>query len=345
MATTEHKQSVRNAWINRLRDEALRMRRQEVSKCVHIGILIATYADADGTNAFPSYQTLGAIAGCTEETVTRCVKVLMAVGLLRRKRRPNLPSVYLLVPPVGKEVPWLEHLHLYTDTRQAKRRKEQKAKEIACALAKKAEEEADEGSRTPFQNGVREPFPDRVPDTVPAGGSEIPGPRSGTGSDPVRERVPDTVPAGGDQYRPTFGRDPGTDQTMADDSPQPPTRGRARPGESDQSSAEPDDVPYGRCEECGRALTKPGRTRCSRHQELPAHPKTRRGRAIQPPIIAVVPDVPPAPAEPARPPFQWKREDPLAPARICGCGREFRSRTDQTCQDCQFATYQEAETA
>lgn len=227
-------QTVRNAWINRVRDEALRMRRPEVSKCVHIGMLIATYADADGSNAFPSGATLAAIAGCTEETVTRCVRVLVAVGLLERKRRPNRSAMYRLIVPMQRP-DWVPHMHLYTDTRQARRKRELKEKEVAEALAAREAEAA----RNPSQNGVRGPLQKGVPDTVPAGGSEESGTRSGTPPEPVPRRVPEPVPAGGDQYIPTSGRDPQSDHNLAGHSPQPPTPAGPREGVSGAYGAAP----------------------------------------------------------------------------------------------------------
>ncbi|MBC9729907.1 helix-turn-helix domain-containing protein [Streptomyces sp. TRM68367] len=339
MATTPLPQSVRNAWINRLRDEALRMRRVEVSKCVHVGILIGTYADADGTNAFPSNRTLAQIAGCTEETVTRCVKVLTAVGLLQRKRRPNKSSVYLLIVPLGKPVPWEEHLHLYTDTRQARRKKALKEAAIAEGLADNTQDAEESGN--PVQNGVRKPFQDGVPDTVPAGGSEEFGNRSGTGGKTVLERVPDTVPAGAYQYL-----YPDPDHTLVADSPQPQVGACAGAEEFDQSPVEEGEQPFGRCEECGQQLVRPGAKRCSVHRE---GPRTRgrgregRSRAIQAPLMMSVPDdIPDAgqsgTAESA--PFQWPKPDPLAPERLCGCGRTYRDRKPGgRCPDCLYAEH------
>ncbi|MGW2075072.1 hypothetical protein ACWCPK_42800 [Streptomyces sp. NPDC001953] len=128
--------------------------------------------------------------------------------------------------------------------------------------------------------------------------------------------------------------------------PQPEVVGSS--GERNEQSAEPEDEPpFGRCEVCGKALVRPGSSLCAAHRGKPLiGPRSGSRRplgAVQPPIVAVVPDMPPE--APARPPFLWKREDPLAPARICGCRRKFRSPTNETCQDCQYAAYQEAETA
>lgn len=256
--STDRVQTVRNAWINRVRDEALRMHRPEVSKIFHIGMVIATYADADGSNAFPSTATIAAVAGCTEETVTRCVKVLIAVGLLERKRRPNKSAMYQLLIPLGRP-DWLAHLHLYTDTRQARRKKAEKEKEMAELLAA-----ADETSRKPFQDGIRNPFPTGVPEPVPAGGSEEPGTRSGTVSGPVLERVPEPVPAGGYQYPPTSGRDPQPDHDVPELEPQPPVRAGAQGDNEDHQSQPPVEHPaFTRCSGCGLPLLRTNRTTCT----------------------------------------------------------------------------------
>ncbi len=320
------------------------MKRTEVSKCVHIGVFIATYADADGTNAFPNGRTLAVIAGCGEETVTRCVRVLVAVGLLVRKRRPNQSSTYVLVLPLGKPVPWEEHLHLYTDTRQARRKKDLKAKGVAGSFA----EPGAGGGRNPLRNGVREsvaePVAERVSEPVPAGGSEEPGTRCGTGADTVAERVPEPVPAGGDHNPPTCGRDPGLDHDGAEVVPRPQVVGGPAAG-NDQSSRGGQSGGLRRCEDCGQPLVRPGVTRCAACREpLPGQRRrVKRQGPTQSPLMAVVRQPVEAPA--ARVPFAWAPEDPLAPQRVCGCGRSYRSRTDGACQDCRFAAHQEVETA
>lgn len=260
MSSSDRVQTVRNAWINRVRDEALRMRRPEVSKCFHIGMVIATYTDADGTNAFPSGATIAAIAGCTDETVTRCVKVLVAVGLLERKRRPNKSAVYELRIPLERP-DWQAHLHLYTETRQARAKRAAKARELAEILE----------ARNASQDGIRKPFPAGVPETVPDGGSEEPGNRSRTVPETVPGRVPEPVPSGGDQYLPTFGRDPETDHTPPRLSPQPQVDAGAR-SENDPSPVQPTaarDSPepepdFARCTTCDKPMIpdprRPSRT-------------------------------------------------------------------------------------
>jgi hypothetical protein len=123
----------------------------------------------------------------------------------------------------------------------------------------------------------------------------------------------------------------------------------AREDEQTDQSSQPDEaLPYGRCEGCRKPLTLAGRTRCGGCRRLDAVPGQGRatdpGKPVQRPLMTVVPGVLEGPG-PAGEPFRWKPEDPLAPARVCSCGREFRSRTDTTCQDCQFAAHQEAHTA
>ncbi|MGW5352229.1 helix-turn-helix domain-containing protein [Streptomyces sp. NPDC004031] len=251
-------QTPRNAWINRVRDEALRCRRPEVCKAFHIGFILASYADADGSSIFVGQETIAAIAGCTDETVSRCLKLLVAVGLLEKRRRPNKTAVYQLLIPAQRP-DWELWAHLYTDTRQARRKAAIKAKEVADQVAAmKPDTDAE-----------------RVPDTVPAGGSgnrsrtvsEEFGHRSGTGSDTVLQRGPEPVPAGGDQSRPTFGRTQRADQEMAEHSPQPQVGGTAPPRE-DPSPSQTDE-PHSeatvlrRCADCGQPVVRPGRTHCA----------------------------------------------------------------------------------
>ncbi|TLQ45787.1 helix-turn-helix domain-containing protein [Streptomyces marianii] len=228
MSSSEHVQSVRNAWINRVRDEALRARRPEVSKAAHVGIIIATYADADGSNAFPSTATLSAIAGCTEETVTRCVRLLKATELMAAKRRPNQSTVYQLLIPTER-INWAAHMHIWGESRQAKARRLAKEK-AAAELAAKAD------PRNPSGDAVRNPSPAGDPEPVPGGAPTDSGTRPRTAPEPVPGRDPEPVPGGTYQYPPTSGRDPHPDHTLAGLSPQPPTAG-AR--EEQQAAAAP----------------------------------------------------------------------------------------------------------
>ncbi|MFD6324225.1 hypothetical protein ACFWOL_15445 [Streptomyces sp. NPDC058442] len=225
-------QSVRNAWTNALRAEVLRVGRRipEVSRVVTVGMWIATYADADGSNAFPGRDTLATLSGCSQETVTLAVRVLMGVGVLTRKRRPNASSMYQLLMPLGsKGLDWASHIHHMTDTRQRK------------AYAKKKAEGIAKLTRTASTDAVENPSDSdggRVPDSVRSGGSE---PTEGV-PDSVRGRprtasvdaVRTASVAGVYQYIPTSGRDPLPDHTLAGLEPQPPKR--AREAVKDESS-------------------------------------------------------------------------------------------------------------
>ncbi|MEU3620632.1 hypothetical protein ABZ725_51610 [Streptomyces sp. NPDC006872] len=278
MSTDDRVQSVRNAWTNALRAEVLRVGRRipEVSRVVTVGMWIATYADADGSNAFPGRDTLAALADCSQESVTRAVKVLMGVGVLARKRRPNASAMYQLLIPVGsKGLPWEQHIHHMTDTRQRRAHAKKKADE-AAADARTASVDAVENHYGPGDNQA-DSVRGRVPDSVRAGGS---GQRPWTRSenpDSVRGR-PRTASV--DAFRtastdaptstePTYGRDPLPDHTLAGLSPQPqPRAGEAAKDESStgqRQAAKPRDAalevvraraPLTRCTdpECGMPL-------------------------------------------------------------------------------------------
>ncbi|MGV9271486.1 helix-turn-helix domain-containing protein [Kitasatospora sp. NPDC003701] len=225
---TDRTQTVRSAWTNALRAEVLRIGSRDLAAVARVGVWLATYADADGSNAWPSRETLAVLAGCTPESVTRALRVLEGVGVLAKRRRPNSTAVYRLL--IGAERPdWGRHMHHYTDTRQRKARAAQKAA-LADGLTRKASPDA-----------VRTASPQGVPDSVPGLGSgQRPRTPSG-GSDSVpghpRTASPDAVrtasPAGGYQYLPTYGRDqpPYHPAREADD------RLPALPGAADEGGA------------------------------------------------------------------------------------------------------------
>ncbi|MBT2492337.1 helix-turn-helix domain-containing protein [Streptomyces sp. ISL-96] len=329
--STDRVQTVRNAWINRLRDEVLRSQRAEVAKCARVGVWIATYADADGSSAFPSNDTLAALAGCTDETVTRAVKVLIAVGLLVRRRRPNRSSIFQLMLPPGR-LDWNTHLHLYTDTRQARRKKAEKAREIE--------------ERNPSQDGVRNPFQEGGPEPVPAGGSDESGNRSGTGTDTVSRRVPEPVPAGGDHYPPTYGRDPDTHHDTVAVEPQPQERVGARGGKGGVSPEE--EKPWGTCAnaECGVRLLRATSGLCHGCQKKAEGAQQDPQAPVQGVFLTQMPSGPTGDA--AAPhagtqPVKIPAQDPAAPLRVCACGRQHRAHkpTDR-CPDCLWAQHAQA---
>ncbi|NEA61335.1 helix-turn-helix domain-containing protein [Streptomyces sp. SID12488] len=282
MSTDDRVQSVRNAWTNALRAEVLRVGRTipEVARVVTVGMWISTYADADGSNAFPGRETLATLSGCSQETVTRAVKVLMGVGVLARKRRPNASSVYLLLMPLGGRLDWQAHMHHMTDTRQRKAYAKKKAAEIAEATRTASTDAV----RMASMDAVRTASTAGVPDSVRSGGSEPPAENPDRVHGRPRMASVDAVRtasvAGVYQYLPTYGRDPLPDHNMAGISPQPQQRAgeavqdESSSGEGPAATAPPETPPapqpsdeppaVTRCQgpDCGLPLIRPGRLYC-----------------------------------------------------------------------------------
>ncbi|MFB6961868.1 hypothetical protein ACFCYB_34020 [Streptomyces sp. NPDC056309] len=280
-------------------------------------------------------QDIAKAAGCREQDARRYLEAAIRAGLVgvEGQRRRGIPTLYVLNPLIR-----------YPNWKAAE--------DYLKATARRRKEDDATGGGSGHSGTNSE-----------GGGSDHSGTnqfgpqRHELGADDA-ETVRSTVARPGSVHSGTNGsghsgpNNPGVTHGVThvevDVVPQPQVAGGAD-GETDQTStALEDEQPYGRCEVCKTPLLRPGSTRCSAHRE--PVPGQRRGsksrqRAIQSPLLTTVPPAVDKPAEPARPPFQWQREDPLAPVRVCGCGREFRSRTDKTCQDCQFAAYQEAETA
>ena len=271
--TSPRVQTPRNAWINALREEALREHRPEVSKAAHIGVWIATYADADGGNAFPSGETLAAIAGCTRDTVIRCVRLLVAVGMLTKQRRPNKPAVYQLVIPMQRP-DWAAHMHVWGESRQAAARRKAKEKEMTEHLARKSS--ADDNGESSGDDNRKSSADDSGggPEVVRGGASgSRPGTTTeGSGSRPrtppevAPGRLPEVVPGGGDQYPLPKGRDPHPDHDVSGSPTQPDTRaGEGEPnddpfGEDERPAAAPAALRH--CAGCGEPmLPRPGRER------------------------------------------------------------------------------------
>ncbi|MGI5142187.1 MULTISPECIES: helix-turn-helix domain-containing protein [unclassified Streptomyces] len=211
MSTDDRVQSVRNAWTNALRAEVLRVGRTipEVARAAAVGMWIATYTDADGSNAFPARDTLATLSGRSQETVTRAVKVLMGVGLLTRKRRSNASTVYQLLIPTGRP-DWAAHIHHMTDTRQRRARQLEKERLVA-ALTRTASADA---FRTASAAGVyqvpptygRDPLPehdsaDHSPKPQTHAGEAAKDDESSRGEGPA-----DTAPAEQPAAAPAFGR-------------------------------------------------------------------------------------------------------------------------------------------
>lgn len=260
MSSSDRVQTVRNAWINALRAEILRTGPAipEVARVGAVGVWIATYADADGGNAFPGRETLARLAGCSQETVTRAVRVLTKVGMLERRRRPNASSVYQLMVPTGR-LDWARHMTIFTDTRQRRAHAQKKAREIAAM---------DQTPGTASVDAVRTASVAGGPDSVRGGGStpleETPDSVHGRPRTASTVAVRTASVAGVYQYLPTSGRDPDTDHTPPEPGPQPQVRASAR-GENDFSPHQQHDDSQQRdfalCTTCDEPMVpRPGRT-------------------------------------------------------------------------------------
>lgn len=286
-------QSVRNAWVNALRSEVLRVHTADIARVGHVGVWLASFADADGGNCFPNRETLGALAGCSPETVTRCVKVLVAVGMLRAKRRPNNATVYQLLLPVDRP-DWATHMHLYGDTRQKR----------AHRAAKLAAAEEIEQRRTASMDVIRTASMVGGPDSVhglrsgqrPRTPSEDPDSVHGRPRTASTDAIRTASMAGGTSTSlPPVGTH-SPDQDAADHQPQPQVRAGAQ-GENDQDPpirAVPDPHPDApRCHGCGRPVItrRSGRTG---HENC--QPDATTQRAVQPPLLLSLASEPLRPA-------------------------------------------------
>jgi hypothetical protein len=252
---SESVESVRSVWTRTLRNEVLRVGKR-LARVGAVGVWLATFGNADGSRCFPGRDKLAGLTGFSEESVSRCLQVLEAAGMISGKRRPNNNAEYQLMVPTSRP-DWDAVLHIVENTRQKHARALQKLREVEA--------------RTASGDAIRTASPAGVPDSVPGGGS---GPRPRTPSE-----IPDSVrghprtaspdanrtasPAGGTQT-PTYGRYPLTHPEAADLSPQPQVRVGAR-GENDLSpgASEPTGETGAdrRCA-CGHRIVRPDRDRC-----------------------------------------------------------------------------------
>lgn len=253
-------QSVRNAWINALRDETLRVCNKEQARVAHVGQMIATYADADGSNAFPGQDTIAVLVGGTDEAVARAIKVLVAVGMLSKKRRPNAPAIYQLLMPVQRP-DWTKHMHLYTESRQKRAHTAKKIRDAEERTGKPKENPEPVRGRVPepVHGGVPEPVHGGVFGTRPWTGSDDSEPVHGRPRNPSTDAFRNPSMAGGTST-PTSGRDPLPHQTVPELPHQPQVRAGAR-GENDQvSPAAPTQPGFAHCPVCGDPMIpRPGR--------------------------------------------------------------------------------------
>ena len=236
-------QSVRNAWTNALRAEVLRLDRADLAKVATVGTWIASYADADGGRSWPSRETLATLAGCSTESVTRAIRVMVGVGILSTRRRPNSTAVYQLLMPLGP-LDWTPHLDEYGKTRQRLAHAKKKAKDAATAEAS--------APRTASTDAIRNTVHGRGPDSVHGGVSEtsdqapdrVHGRPRTASTDAIRTASMDAPTS---TYLPTVDT-PSADTTRFGPRPQPPVA-RASPPRTLAAAPPPAaDIPAARTE-------------------------------------------------------------------------------------------------
>lgn len=330
MSTTEHKQAPRTAWINAMRAEVLRVgkRLPEVARVACIGVWIATYADADGSNTYPGRDTLAVLAGCSQETVTRAVKVLVGVGALERKRRPNQSAMYRLRLFLPGDLAWEEHLHHYTDTRQRRAHAKKKAQAVAKVTAPKA-------APVPKSDSVC----GRVPDSVHDGGSgDTPDSVHGRPRTASTDAFRTASMAGVYKDTPTSGRDPRADHESVARRAQPQVDAGAR-AESDQSSEQQEGGPraFRQCP-CGLPLIRMDRELCHGCERAEESTREPAPAPVQGAFLLPLPTSPTPAVNGPRTAVPAPRPDDTAPLRLCACGREHRAhQPTDPCPDCLTA--------
>jgi hypothetical protein len=217
------KQSVQSAWVLRLRREAEELQSDDMARITYIGLLIATYTNVEGGQAWPAPATLAGISGYSEDMVRRCITALIGVGLLARKRRQGKSSLLqLLLPASSDPLDWHPHLYPFWEARQAAAARRDRS------AARRAQ------ITTPVATGTEIPRRDGAPKgrtPVASGNPEHPSRRGiqdrehPSRRDENTRRVGDfrtPVASGGylDQSS-TSGRDPDNDQDRAGPVPRP----------------------------------------------------------------------------------------------------------------------------
>ncbi|MFJ5038007.1 hypothetical protein [Streptomyces parvulus] len=284
-------------------------------------------------------QDMAKAFGCREQDARRYLEAAIRAGLVSvdGERRRGVATVYVLNP-----------LMRYPDWRAAE--------EYLKGTARRPKDD-----EAPAKSSVHSGSNSDAKGSVHSGTNQF-GPQRHELGEPDADEGRSTVDRPGSDHSGTNGsvhsgpNNPGVSHGVSHDGadvvPQPEVVAREVEQGERSSSADEDleEPPFGRCDGCRRPLTRPDRSRCAgcppHLASMPGQGRsTDRRKPVQGPLMTVVPPVAGEAAAPTPEPFRWKPEDPLAPARTCGCGREFRSRTDKTCQDCQHAAHQEAHTA
>ncbi|MEU2487113.1 hypothetical protein ABZ593_21200 [Streptomyces sp. NPDC012617] len=162
-------------------------------------------------------------------------------------------------------------------------------------------------------------------------GSGHSGPNNPGGNHGLPQEMADVVP----QPRQRAGEEAKDDSSQQQET----TATAARPGGLETGSA---DVSAKFCA-CGQRIVRTNRDLCGGclRREADAEKDAQAARVAEKPVQGafLLPlagggqGVPPARRE--RP--QWPTQDPTAPLRVCGCGREHRLRDSDLCPDCVYA--------
>jgi hypothetical protein len=205
-----------------------------MARVLFVGLLIASYTDAEGGNAWPSPATLAAATGYSVDQVRRCIAALVGVGLLVRTRRQGRPSLLqLLLPATAGDLDWRPHLTAFAEARQASARRRARS-------AERTAQTADHPSRRGHEN-TRRVGPTETRTPVASGNSERPsrrgiqqGPQDqNTHRDapttPIATGIENAHRVGGVPSTPTYGRDPDRDQDVSGPVPQPQVGAREAP--------------------------------------------------------------------------------------------------------------------
>jgi hypothetical protein len=195
-------------------------------RVLFVGLLLASFTDADGGNCWVSPETLASGTGYSVDQVRRCLAALVGVGLLQRTRRQGKPSLLQLLLPAGAgDLDWGPPLAVFVEARQASARRRAKS-------AKRTAPDREHPSRRGIQNAHRDERPGpRTP--IASGDPEHPSRRGiqpaaqdqNTHRDapttPIATGIQNAHRVGGVPSTPTYGRDPDRDQDVSGPVPQP----------------------------------------------------------------------------------------------------------------------------
>lgn len=243
-------QSVTSAWVQGLRREVIATGNRDIARVAQVGVWMSTFANADGTSITAGQKTIALLTAMSVESVSRAIKVLVGLGLLRSRRRPNQNTEYILTLPVGP-LEWQKWLPFFTETRQKIAHRARKAADLEQVIAK--------------TDTVRGGSPDTVRGGSPNGLTEDPDTVRGRGRTPSVDGVRTPSVAGGTMsHLPPVVTSTENQDTVAH-LPQPQVGGAARERQKiilrDESGwqAEPT-----RCTRCGgRMAARHGYTECA----------------------------------------------------------------------------------